>query len=74
MGRQTDAVLHSTRHTMLTELGTAEADASTIQVIAGHEDIRNPQKYLHPTPDHVLMVFERMYAMRQVAQARIKSS
>jgi len=49
---------------MLTELGTAEADASTIQVIAGHEDIRNPQKYLHPTPDHVLMVFERMYAMR----------
>jgi len=58
MGLPTDAV-QSTRHTMPTGLGTAEADASTIQVIAGHEDIWNSQKYLHPTPDHALMVFER---------------
>jgi hypothetical protein len=57
---------------MLTELGTAAADASTIQLIAGHEDIRTSQKYPHPTPDHVLMAFERMHAMRQVAQVRTK--
>jgi hypothetical protein len=59
-----DAVLHSTRHTMRTELGIAGADASTIQVIAGHEDIRTSQRYLHPTPEHVLMAFQRMHAMR----------
>jgi hypothetical protein len=49
---------------MLTELGIAGADASTIQVIAGHEDIRTSQRYLHPTPEHVLMAFERTHAMR----------
>jgi hypothetical protein len=49
---------------MLTELGIAGADASTIQVIAGHEDIRTSQRYLHPTPEHVLMAFERRHAMR----------
>jgi len=33
MGLPKDAVLHCTRHTMLTELGTSGADASTIQLI-----------------------------------------
>ncbi len=70
MGLPKDAVLHSTRHTMLTELGTAGADASTIQMIAGHEDIRTSQKYLHPTPQHVLMAFERMHKMRQLTEER----
>jgi len=65
-----DAVLHSTRHTMLTELGIAGADASTIQIIAGHEDIRTSQRYLHPTPEHVLMAFERMHAMRRELATR----
>src|SRR5215471_17333148 len=31
-----DAVLHSTRHTALTDFGAAGADAFTIQQIAGH--------------------------------------
>jgi hypothetical protein len=57
--------------TMLTELGTSGADASTIQMIAGHEDIRTSQKYLHPTPEHVLMAFERMHKMRQLAGERM---
>ena len=66
----TGAVLHSTRHTMLTEFGVAGADASTIQLIAGHEDIRTSQKYLHPTPEHVVMAFERMHRMRAETAAR----
>jgi len=66
-----EAVLHSTRHTMLTELGAAGADASTIQLIAGHEDIRTSQKYLHPTPEHVTMAFERMHRMRAETAARM---
>jgi glycine/D-amino acid oxidase-like deaminating enzyme len=70
MGLPEDAVLHSTRHTMLTELGAAGADASTIQVIAGHEDIRTSQKYLHPTPQHVVMAFERMHSMRKQTEER----
>jgi integrase/recombinase XerC len=68
-----DAVLHSTRHTMLTELGIAGADASTIQAIAGHEDIRTSQRYLHPTPEHVLMAFERMHEMRNRLASRMLS-
>jgi site-specific recombinase XerD len=54
-----------TRHTMLTESGTSGADASTIQLIAGHEDIRTSQKYLHPAPEHIIRAFERMYAVRE---------
>ena len=74
MGLPADAVLHSTRHTMLTELGAAGADASTIQVIAGHEDIRTSQKYLHPTPQHVLMAFERMDTVRKQTEKREKET
>jgi site-specific recombinase XerD len=66
-----DAVLHSMRHTMLTELGVAGADASTIQVIAGHEDIRTSQRYLHPTAEHILRAFERMHELRNRRASRI---
>jgi integrase/recombinase XerC len=65
MGLPADAVLHSTRHTMLSELGAAGADAATIQLIAGHEDIRTSQRYLHPTPENVVRAFERMHLMRR---------
>jgi hypothetical protein len=53
-------------------LGAAGADASTIQVVADHEDIRTSQKYLHPTPQHVLMAFERVYTMRKQTEKREK--
>ena len=60
-----DAVLHSTRHTMLSELGAAGVDAATFQLIAGHEDIRTSQRYLHPTPENVVRAFERMHTLRR---------
>jgi hypothetical protein len=43
---------------------------TTIQVIAGHEDIRTSQRYLHPTPENVLMAFERMHVMRRELASR----
>jgi integrase len=39
-----DAVLHSTRHTALTELGAAGADAFTIQTLAGHASVTTSLK------------------------------
>ena len=44
MGRPWDAVLHSTRHTALTDFGAAGADAFTIQQIAGHASVTTSQR------------------------------
>lgn len=41
-------VLYSLRHTMLTRLGEAGADAFSIQKIAGHSSIVVSQRYVHP--------------------------
>src|SRR5215471_20828675 len=41
MGLPWDAVLHSTRHRALTDLGAAGADAFTIQAIAGHASVHH---------------------------------
>jgi len=42
-------VLHSTRHSYLTRLGEAGADAFTIQRLAGHATIQQSSKYVHPS-------------------------
>jgi hypothetical protein len=44
-------VIHSLRHTMLTRLGEAGADAFTIMKIAGHSSVTVSQRYVHPTPE-----------------------
>ncbi len=43
-------VLHSLRHTYLTRLGLAGADAFTIMKLAGHSSVVVSQRYVHPTP------------------------
>jgi len=53
-------VLHSLRHTMLTRLGEAGADAFTIKEIAGHSSITISQRYVHPSPEHRERAFERL--------------
>ena len=45
--------LYSLRHTMLTRLGEAGADAFSIQKIAGHSSILVSTKYVHPTPERI---------------------
>jgi integrase len=50
---QEPIVLYSLRHTMLTRLGEAGADAFSIQKIAGHSSILVSQKYVHPTGERI---------------------
>jgi integrase len=52
-------VLHSLRHTALTRLGEAGADAFTIMRIAGHSSITVSQRYVHPSNDAMELAFER---------------
>ncbi|MCL4852243.1 MAG: site-specific integrase [Bryobacteraceae bacterium] len=55
-------VIHSLRHTMLTRLGEAGADAFTIMKIAGHSSVTVSQRYVHPSPDSLERAFERLEA------------
>lgn len=58
-----DFVIHSLRHTMLTRLGEAGADAFTIMRIAGHSSVVVSQRYIHPTPEAIERAFERLEIM-----------
>lgn len=53
-------VLHSFRHTMLTRLGEAGAEAFTIQRIAGHSSVTVSQRYVHPTSETVGRALQRL--------------
>jgi integrase len=53
-------VLHSLRHTFLTRLGASGADAFSIKRTAGHSSVTISEKYIHPTPESLERVFERL--------------
>ncbi len=55
-----DFVIHSLRHTFLTRLGEAGADAFTIMRIAGHSSITVSARYVHPSYDAMEAAFERL--------------
>jgi integrase len=59
-------VVHSLRHTMLTRLGEAGADAFTIMRIAGHSSVTVSQRYVHPTPENMERAFDRMEKLNAV--------
>ncbi len=61
-----DFVIHSLRHTMLTRLGEAGADAFTIMRIAGHSSVTTSQRYVHPTPEGMERAFERLEDLNTV--------
>lgn len=66
-----DAVLHSTRHTALTDLGAAGADAFTIQAVAGHASVTTSQRYVHPVGETITRAIQRLDAYRkQDAESR----
>jgi integrase len=52
--------LYDLRHTFLTRLGEAGADAFTIQKMAGHSSILTSQRYVHPTPERVEQAISRL--------------
>jgi integrase len=61
-------VLHSMRHTCLTRLGEAGADAFTIMKLAGHSSVTISQRYVHPTGETVELAFERLERLNEKAQ------
>jgi integrase len=65
LGLPWDAVLHSTRHTALTDLGAAGADAFTIQAFAGHSSVTTSQRYVHPVPETMFRAVEKLDALRE---------
>jgi integrase len=70
-----DFVVHSLRHTMLTRLGEAGADAFTIMRIAGHSSVTVSQRYIHPTPEGLERAFERLESLNaaKFEQARAEA-
>ena len=62
-----DFVLHSLRHTALTRLGEAGADAFTIMKLAGHSSVTVSQRYVHPTGETVELAFDRLAKLNQKA-------
>jgi len=66
LGLPEDFVIHSFRHTMLTRLGEAGADAFTIMKMAGHSTVTVSQRYVHPTPETVERAIDRLEAISSV--------
>jgi len=58
-------VLHGLRHTFLTRLGEAGADAFTIMRLAGHSSVTVSQRYVHPTLNSCETAFERLEAFNK---------
>jgi len=58
MGLPWDAVLDSTGHTALTDLGAVGVDAFTIQAVAGHASVTTFQRYVHPVRETMMRAIE----------------
>lgn len=65
-----DFVMHGLRHTMLTRLGEAGADAFTIMKIAGHSSVTTSQRYVHPSPESLERAFERLEALNDTMSSK----
>jgi integrase len=65
-------VLHGLRHTFLTRLGEAGADAFTIMRLAGHSSVTVSQRYVHPTPESCELAFERLEALNGRGRERLE--
>lgn len=60
LGLPWDCVLHSTRHTALTDLGAAGAGVFTLMGAAGHSTVEMTERYVHPLSEEMLRAFDRM--------------
>jgi integrase len=52
--------LYDLRHTFLTRLGESGCDVWTLARIAGHSNIKQSSRYVHPSDDAVIGAMERM--------------
>jgi integrase len=53
-------VLHSFRHTFGTRLGAAGIDSFSIKKLMGHSSVAVSEKYIHPTPESLMVAFDRL--------------
>ena len=60
LGYGKEFVIHSLRHTFLTRLGQAGADAFSIMRAAGHSSVVVSQRYVHLEDHHVDLAFEKL--------------
>jgi integrase len=60
LGLPDDFVLHSLRHSYLTRLGSAGADAFTIMRLAGHSSVTVSQRYVHPSQSNMESAVKRL--------------
>lgn len=60
-------VIHSLRHSCLTRLGEARADAFTIMKLAGHSSVTISQRYVHPTSESIELAFRRLETLNKAA-------
>jgi integrase len=65
LGWDSEFVIHSLRHTMLTRLGESGTDAFGIMKTAGHSSVTVSQRYVHPSPESQETAIERMDAMNR---------
>jgi integrase len=63
-----DAGLHTPRHTFLTEAGE-HTDAFTLQYIAGHDTIKTTMRYVHPRAESVSRAFGRINQKKKPAES-----
>ena len=57
-GDNKDWTLHICRHTFCTRLVSGGIDLKTLQVLAGHEDIKTTMKYAHFVPTNMFKVLD----------------
>ena len=73
MGLSWDTILHCNRHTALTDLGAAGADAFTIQAVAGHASVTTSERYVDPVPETIARAIARLDEYRKTeAESRSK--
>lgn len=68
----TDFVLHSLRHTMLTQLGATGVDSFTIKKTAGHSSVTTSEKYIHPSGETMERPFQKFERQNLAASSRLR--
>ncbi len=74
LGFDSEFVIHSLRHTMLTRLGESGADAFSIMRIASHSSVTVSQRYVHPSPESLERAFERMDALNRSKRGEVPTN
>lgn len=69
-----DFVVHSLRHTMLTRLGAAGADAFSFKKLAEQLSVTVSERYVHPTPESIELHFRcfEHSAVKQLTEGEAK--